>query len=733
MENASIYETMSAKRNVKLGQKAWKYIYDLNILDPGDLNKTAIIDGTREYTYGSMFHEWENYASVFSALGMTDAQKVRVGILGTASAEVIFSFYGLNMVGAEVSLIAAYYAFNTDRIIDTIRQENLTDFILTDDIVQQDLLRELLIRRKELGLRHIILLHVPVSGPATIPLMTGAHEAKYASMKARFRPICMETLLKAFGSHPVRYSVEENNQLAGILHTTGTTSGTGKPIPLSDSALNAAVARFLKLKDLSLPYDNLVTAVITDLSNSYGLVDQIHLPFAIGATVVTAPGAILNPMYYKVIPAYQVSFMFSVNSMFERWMKMPENTDFDFSSLKFVALGGALVSAADKKRYLAFLEKHGAKDISILNGYGLTELGGACCLSSPDLDDESVGKPMPGIAIKLYDDETKTFFSPKGKASEGVLYLSTTSMATLELDGKETVKTEIIDHKPYICTNDQVLVDEDGQIIYLGRANRFFMSQEGRKYESGRVETEFSRLEDIESCAIVPAYVKMHHDNIPMLCVKPVDGTGTPEDVILKAFRQVFITEKILPEEDLPLRVMLVETFPLNINGKIDLFKLNRGQISGKVYDVEEVRESEQLTDFKLNPCEEGPSDVVDQIFDDIKEGIKNKLPANTMQNIMGQSFPMFNQNAVPFMPPKMPNPPFMLNNVARAVLPVLHQQTVQRFSNMNQMNQMAFEMFRRFNEQRCELNDKWFELLKKMVSPEMAAANGRSQGESSD
>ena len=791
METVSIFDKMAAKRKIKQGQKAWKYIRDLCSQDLGDLNKTAVIDGSREFTYGSMFREWERYASVFSALDMTEAQNARVGILGSTSAEVIFSFYGLNMVGAQVSVITSYLSFNPNRIMETIREEKLTDFIMTDDMAQQELLRQLLLKRKELGLRHVILLHVSVDGPASLPMFTAAHEAKYASMKAVYQPICMETLLGAFGTTPVHYSLQENDETAVILHTTGTTSGTGKPVPLSDTALNAAVSRFLKLKDLALPYDNLVTATIVDLSNSYGMIDQVHLPFAMGATVVAVPAGVLNPLFYKTISAYRISFLFAINAIFERWIKMPKNTDFDFSSLKFVALGGSSASSAEKKRYSEFIEAYGGKNVTILNGYGISELGGACSLSSSDLDDESIGCPMPGITIKLYDEDKERFFTPRGKSSEGVLYMNAQSMATPTLDGKEVIQVEVIDRKTYLCTNDLVRVDEEGRITYLGRANRFFLREEGRKYESGRVETEFSRLKTIEACAIVPVYVKKCHDNIPMLCAKVLDGSGKPEKVILNALRQVFITDGTLPEDYVPCRVMLAETFPLNANGKIDLFKLNRGEISGDVYEVEEVREDDQLTDFKITIIKEtGSPDLIQAVYEDIqaeiKSDIKGKLPSskciqnfkkenptmensnklfenanamwqmrqqmqqqmmNNMQSMMGQKFPMFKQFTPSFPTPEMqsmkemmpnmenmmpqmqemaqtmygmmPNVPSMMNSMAQAVLPVLHQQTVQMFSNMNQMNQMTFDMFQRINDQKSEINEKWFELAMKMLSPE--------------
>jgi acyl-coenzyme A synthetase/AMP-(fatty) acid ligase len=480
-----------------------------------------------------------------------------------------------------------------------------------------------------------------MGGAVSSPVMTAAQNAKYASMKALNLPICMDTLLASFGNSPVHYSTHQTDETALIIHTTGTTSGTGKPVPMSDTALNSVPESFMNIKDISLPYDHLVTATMLDLSNSYGIINQVHLPFAMGATLVTIPFGFLNPLFYKAISAYRISFLFSASYMFDRWIKMPDDTGFEFSSLKFVALGGTSVSAADKKRYNEFIEAHGGKNVTILNGYGLSELGGASCLSSPDLEDESVGFPLPGITIQLYDEGKERYFAPGNKGGEGVLYLNAPSMSTIKLDGKDIIKAEIIDGEPYVCTNDLVHVDPDGRITYLGRANRFFMREEGRKYESGRVETELSRLEDIEGCAIVPVYYKIQHDTIPMLCVQTRDEAGEPKDVILKVLRRTFIEDQTLPEDDIPSRVMLAEELPRNTNGKIDLYQINQGQVSGDVYTVDLIRVQDKLTDLSLTPFEEDSSDVVEQVMDSITADFKNNMPGNNLMRNIKEGKPL--------------------------------------------------------------------------------------------
>ena len=87
-------------------QSIWKYIRQRIADDPRRLSRTAVIDCTRQYSYAQMFDEWERYARVFSALGMTEENAARVGIAGTISAEPLFAFYGLNMVGAGVSMLS---------------------------------------------------------------------------------------------------------------------------------------------------------------------------------------------------------------------------------------------------------------------------------------------------------------------------------------------------------------------------------------------------------------------------------------------------------------------------------------------------------------------------------------------------------------------------------------------------------------------------------------------------
>lgn len=709
---------------IKQNQKAWKFLQSANSAELRDLNHIALRDGRCEYTYGSLFRQWERYAAVFTALGMTELSSARVGLLGSPCAEVIFSIYGLNMTGAEVSVMASYSAFNPDRVMQTIREEKLTDFIFTDDFAQVNLLNALLAHRAELGLRNVLLLHVPMGGPTVHPMLAAAQEARYQNSKGWFAPICMDTLLAAYADQPVHYASQESSDTAFILHTSGTTGGMGKPVALSDRAFNAAVSGFWKMEELQFLFDDPVSGLIVDLSNVYGLIDQVHLPLSLGATVAVVPAGALNPGFYKAIPAFGITVLFSINAMFEHWMKLPEKTAFDFSSLRAVVLGGSAVSVKDKRRYADFLEKHGAHDVLLMNGYGVSELGGACCLSGADLEDDSLGYTLPGVELRLYDEEEKVFRSRADAPCTGVLYLNSGALATPTLDGREILKLETISRRPFVTTNDLVRLDADGKITYLGRANRYFLHEDGRKYESGRVEAEIARQSGIESCGIVPVLHKLHHDNIPMLCVKTLGGGEDAVETVRKALRQVFCVDKTLALDQLPLQVLIAEELPRNANGKIDLYAINQGQVSGQRYRVETTSFQKRVTDFRLLPLGDDAADMIQYVFQDIAADMKAKLPCHKNDNNMEENNTMKNMN--PFaclnginqMGSQMmnllmaqlgqagQNPAFfgMPQNMASGM-----QQMNQMFATMNQVNQQSCQMVQQMFNQNCQMMQQMF------------------------
>ena len=192
-------------------------------------------------------------------------------------------------------------------------------------------------------------------GKAVNPLMSAVQERKYQFLKSWFAPICMETLLAVHESSDFHVAEagaagDPHQTAVLILHTSGTTGGTGKPVVLSDRSLNAACACFFEMEGYEALMEDPVSGLAVDLSNSYSIVDQVHLPLSVGGTIATVPGGILNPWFYKAIPEFGLTCLFGVSAMLDMWMKMPETAMPDFSGLQAVVLGGASVSAGFREK-----------------------------------------------------------------------------------------------------------------------------------------------------------------------------------------------------------------------------------------------------------------------------------------------------------------------------------------------------------------------------------------------
>ena len=279
-------------------RKAWKFIREANS-DLRQLSHIAIEDGANKYSYGVMFRNWDRYASVFSALGMTGENKARVGMMGSMSAEAIFVFYALNMVGAEISIVPSYSVFRPERVKQTIREEKLTDFILTDDFAQPNLIKDLHDRKKELGLRNVILLHVPLKGDTINPVLTAFQEMKWMFLRSHFFPIAMENLLAAHENDPVCYASEESHDSAFILHTSGTTKGTRKMLPFTDKVFNDSLNMMPEghhsLIEGPDKYKPLRLIQLFDMSSVMALAGMIHGPLAHGDTLVMTFFGFMHP------------------------------------------------------------------------------------------------------------------------------------------------------------------------------------------------------------------------------------------------------------------------------------------------------------------------------------------------------------------------------------------------------------------------------------------------------
>ena len=580
-------------------QKSWKMIRELNSFSEERLNSVAMIDCTRKYTYRQMFRQWERYAEVFSALNITGKNRSRAGMLSAPAVESTFAFYGLNMTGASVSMISMTDALNPEFLEKTIPEEGITDLLLTDTILQPELFRRLIAAKEELGLRNIIVLHWELTGPYVSRNFNFYSKNHYKQIKKIPGVVLMDDLLDQYEAAPILYGPSHSEEAALILHTSGTTSGIHKPIPHSDLGLNEAAARLLRDDRFGYLAGNARTFLGLDLSASFAMIDMLHLPLAFGGTVVSVPLGFYNSAAARAIKDFKINVLFAGGFLLPQMMHSPIRPD--LSSIELCFVGGMYTSADKKRQYDEFLKKCGSS-ARITNGYGLSEAGAAVIVADPERTDDAIGYPLPGVKVKIYDEEEEKYYSLEDGPRTGVLFLSSPSVSSGKIDDKVFFTLDEINGEEYLNTYDLVTVNEDGSLSCIGRANKYFVNNEGVRFDAGLVETAVSAQPGIISCGLAPAYEKTIHDTIPVLYVHAEGNPAAAMRTVRQALLNVFIKENRIVETNLPGQCVITDHIPMTLTGKVDVHAIIKEGVKGPVYMVTPIRRQGKLFDIGLVP-----------------------------------------------------------------------------------------------------------------------------------
>ena len=590
-----------------IDQPCWSFIKEVNSFSDERLDSVAIRDGYRAYTYRQMFRYWERYAEAFSGVRITEKNRSRVALIGTPTAEVIFAFYGLNMTGASVSHIYPLDLFDERQIHSMIEREKITDLVVSEIWAFPKLMERLLRDREMLGIRNVIVLESPMGGEFMVPALEATRKMNTTLFRELKGGLVMEDLLRDYEATPISYGKAKSTEGSVILHTTGTVNGMHKPVPMSDKALNAFIPVAMKAKETyddfkGLP-EHLVTCLTLNMSWVYSMVDMLHMPLGLGMEVICIPWGGTNPRYGEAIEHYGFNVMFTSMNILDSWLKtMP---DMDLSSVKVVFMGGTYVSPEYKEKFNKYLRSCGSP-ARIVNGYGLSELGGACIISPSDRDDDAIGFPLPGYKVKIYVEDEDRFYDISDGPRTGVLFISSNTMSSGKVGRTVFFELDKVDGEDYFNTNDLVRVNEDGSLTCIGRSNQFFINNAGVRFDAGLVQNAITAQDGIAACGLAPEFHKTLHDNVPVLYVETTKQGAGELTIVRDALIEAFVKGDTLADTNMPSQVVIVDKIPLNTGGKVDSKRLASGAVKGKRFSVKPVKQGDKVVDVVLIPAAEG-------------------------------------------------------------------------------------------------------------------------------
>jgi fatty-acyl-CoA synthase len=369
--------------------------------------------------------------------------------------------------------------------------------------------------------------------------------------------------------------------LFALMYTSGTT-GKPKATMHTHASLIAPVLASLKVRELWLKPSSL--RAVADMAVALTryrarLLRVVGKPQAIMSTMgwhsitglhVMLQGLLMGdrlvamPRFHpaqalRLVAEERVTVLVAVPTAYMAMLAQPGFERYDTSSLIVCAAGGSACPPPLAHRIQAGF------GCALYNGFGMTEAAGGISVSgladSVDEQAETVGRPMPGIDVKIVDGERRAL--PPGAVGElavrgeGVMvgYYKAPELTAMVKDGEG-----------WLYTGDMARIDEKGFLRIVGRSKDMIV-RGGQNIYPTEVENFMARHPLVEEVAVtgVPA---------------PVGGESVWAFVRLKAGAAATATDLLgfcrgkLETYKIPSQVRFLSELPRSELGKVQKYVL---------------------------------------------------------------------------------------------------------------------------------------------------------------
>jgi fatty-acyl-CoA synthase len=280
-----------------------------------------------------------------------------------------------------------------------------------------------------------------------------------------------------------------------------------------------------------------------------------------GACVV-APGAAFDPLAtLRAIEAERCTSLYGVPTMFIAQLEHPRFADFDLSSLRTGAMGGAPcpVEVMTNVRSRMHMD-----EVAIV--CGMTETAPLSTQTAPDDEVEkrvtTVGRAHPHVEIKVVDPATGRTV-PRGVPGEQCTRGYSVMLGYWD---DEQATAAAVDADGWMHTGDLAVMDDEGYLKIVGRIKDMLI-RGGENIYPREVEEFLVTIPGVSDAYVIGVPSKRYGEEV-MAWVKPRDGAALSAAQLAEACRGRIATYKI------PRYWKLVDAFPMTITGKVQKFRM---------------------------------------------------------------------------------------------------------------------------------------------------------------
>lgn len=532
-------------------------VYNNNCSFPKDL---ALEFFGNKINYSTFFKNIEATAKAFQEYGIKKGDFATICAAGIP--ETVYSFYALSKLGAVANMIAPH--FEKKDLIARISDCESDILIIMDEFYPE--LKDAI---KNSRIKNIIIL--PTLNSSILRFVSKTYKLDSHSNELYWNQFIKDGKNRE-ESQIIPY---EKDLPLTMVYSSGTT-GASKGILLSNDSFQNSIQSYPS-SGVDISRGQKFYQIIPPWYST-GLSTSIHLPLSYGTSVFMDP-RFERDIFVKNIVKAKPNYCVAPTSMYEGFLdeRLVKNKDLSFFNYPFE--GGEPLSDEVATKIETVFKKHGSA-APLRVAYGQCECGAAITTQTQMAESTrgSVGIPLPGITIGIFDDE----FNELSYYERGQILANTPcSMLGYYKNEKATEEYFHIDKNgtKWNCTGDIGYIDEKGNLFVQGRASDYSIIN-GKKIYNFDVENIIMEIDGIKICDVL----EFDDNGKKELAVHIIFNEELQKNIkVNKEYLeeqlhgiQQYIYEKTNAENMVPCRFKIRESFPYAKSGKRDVAKIKQ-------------------------------------------------------------------------------------------------------------------------------------------------------------
>jgi len=421
-------------------------------------NRVAYIDQSGSWTYQQLRQRAESFAHVLEALQVRPEERVLMCLLDSIDWPTVF--------------LGTLYSGRVAIPVNTLMTEDDYRYMLEDSRAR------VLVVSQELYPKFANLIGT-VYGLKVIVAGQNPHGHQL-----------LEDLLKSVADNlAYRGPTTTRDDIAFWLYTSGS---TGRPKAAVHVHADLRLTNDLYAAPILGLTENDVVYSVAKLFFAYGLGNAMTFPLSVGATTVLLPDRPTPDAVALILRKYKVTVFYAVPTFYAVFLASNvAPTQKEVAMRCCVSAGEALPPEVGRRWHERF-------GVDILDGLGSTEMLHIFLSNrSGEVKYGTTGKPVPGYAVRLIDDDGEVI---KTKGTMGELQVRGPTSAIMYWNNREQSRTTFLGE--WTRSGDKYLEDDDGYYVYCGR--RDDMLKVGGIYVSPfEVEGALQSHPDVLEAAVV--------------------------------------------------------------------------------------------------------------------------------------------------------------------------------------------------------------------------------------